>query len=75
MGPGRGPPWWWARFFSRETQAIFYNWKANPVQRMLDFDFVAGAPAGLRPSLVRQLGCGRPASGPAASLTRALRGF
>ena len=30
------------QIFSKETQAIFYNWKPNPVQRMLDFDFVAG---------------------------------
>eukprot|EP01104_Vermistella_antarctica_P002422 TRINITY_DN12665_c0_g1_i1.p1 TRINITY_DN12665_c0_g1~~TRINITY_DN12665_c0_g1_i1.p1 ORF type:complete len:619 (+),score=195.06 TRINITY_DN12665_c0_g1_i1:134-1990(+) len=26
------------RLFSRDTQAIFYNAKPNPVQRMLDFD-------------------------------------
>lgn len=32
------------QLFSRESQAIFYNWKANPVQRMLDFDFLCGAP-------------------------------
>ena len=31
------------QIFSRESQAIFYNWKANPVQRMLDFDFLCGA--------------------------------
>jgi hypothetical protein len=30
------------QIFSRETQAIFYNWKPNPVQRMLDFDFLCG---------------------------------
>jgi hypothetical protein len=30
------------QLFSRETQAIFYNFKEKPVQRMLDFDFVAG---------------------------------
>ena len=30
------------QIFSRDTQAIFYNWKANPVQRMLDFDFLCG---------------------------------
>ena len=30
------------QLFSRETQAIFYNYKEKPVQRMLDFDFVAG---------------------------------
>lgn len=28
--------------FSKSTQAIFYNWKEKPVQRMLDFDFVCG---------------------------------
>uniref|UniRef100_A0A7S2ZPH3 ATP citrate synthase n=1 Tax=Rhodosorus marinus TaxID=101924 RepID=A0A7S2ZPH3_9RHOD len=26
--------------FSRETQALFYNYKAAPVQRMLDFDYL-----------------------------------
>lgn len=26
--------------FSRETTAIFYNYKRNPIQRMLDFDFI-----------------------------------
>jgi len=31
------------QLFSKESQAIFYNWKANPVQRMLDFDFLCGA--------------------------------
>ncbi|BDA50082.1 ATP-citrate synthase beta chain protein 1 [Coccomyxa sp. Obi] len=30
------------QIFSKDTQAIFYNWKANPVQRMLDFDFLCG---------------------------------
>ena len=30
------------QIFSRETQAIFFNWKPNPVQRMLDFDFLCG---------------------------------
>ena len=33
------------QIFSKETQAIFYNWKPNPVQRMLDFDFLCGMPA------------------------------
>lgn len=28
--------------FSRDTQAIFFNWKQKPVQRMLDFDFICG---------------------------------
>lgn len=28
----------------QETQAIFYNWKPSPVQRMLDFDFICGRP-------------------------------
>ncbi|KAK9815928.1 hypothetical protein WJX72_012098 [[Myrmecia] bisecta] len=32
------------QIFSKETQAIFYNWKPNPVQRMLDFDFLCGRP-------------------------------
>ena len=30
------------QIFSPDTQAIFFNWKANPVQRMLDFDFLCG---------------------------------
>lgn len=30
------------QLFSKETQAIFYNWKEKPVQRMLDFDYVCG---------------------------------
>ena len=32
------------QIFSKDTQAIFYNWKQNPVQRMLDFDFLCGEP-------------------------------
>ncbi|GAX72929.1 hypothetical protein CEUSTIGMA_g384.t1 [Chlamydomonas eustigma] len=28
--------------FSRSTQAIFFNYKEKPVQRMLDFDYVCG---------------------------------
>jgi ATP citrate (pro-S)-lyase len=28
------------RLFSRTTQAIVYNWKPDPVQTMLDFDFL-----------------------------------
>jgi hypothetical protein len=27
---------------TQDTQAIFYNWKPSPVQRMLDFDFICG---------------------------------
>jgi hypothetical protein len=30
------------QLFSKETQAIFFNYKEKPVQRMLDFDFVCG---------------------------------
>jgi hypothetical protein len=30
------------QIFTKETQAIFYNYKEKPVQRMLDFDFVSG---------------------------------
>lgn len=30
--------------FSRETTAIFYNYKPNPVQRMLDFDYICARP-------------------------------
>ncbi|KAG2501102.1 hypothetical protein HYH03_000920 [Edaphochlamys debaryana] len=30
------------QLFCKETQAIFYNYKEKPVQRMLDFDFVCG---------------------------------
>ncbi len=29
-----------AKLFSRETEALVYNFKANPVQRMLDFDYI-----------------------------------
>lgn len=32
------------QLFSKDTQAIFYNWKEKPVQRMLDFDFLCGRP-------------------------------
>ncbi|HID73322.1 TPA: ATP citrate synthase, partial [Candidatus Micrarchaeota archaeon] len=28
------------RLFSKDTQALIYNFKPNPVQRMLDFDFI-----------------------------------
>ena len=28
--------------FSRSTQAVFFNLKPAPIQRMLDFDFVCG---------------------------------
>jgi len=28
--------------FSRTTQAVFFNLKPAPIQRMLDFDFVCG---------------------------------
>ena len=28
--------------FSRPTQAVFFNLKPAPIQRMLDFDFVCG---------------------------------
>ncbi len=31
-----------AKLFSKETQALVYNFKANPVQRMLDFDYLCG---------------------------------
>lgn len=30
------------QLFSRSTQALFYNYKQSPVQRMLDFDFLCG---------------------------------
>ncbi|GLC34540.1 ATP-citrate synthase beta chain protein 1 [Pleodorina starrii] len=30
------------QLFSPQTQAIFFNWKEKPVQRMLDFDYVCG---------------------------------
>lgn len=30
------------QLFSKDTQAIFFNWKQLPVQRMLDFDFLCG---------------------------------
>lgn len=28
--------------FSKTTQALFYNYKQLPIQRMLDFDFLCG---------------------------------
>ncbi|PSC69965.1 ATP-citrate synthase beta chain 2 [Micractinium conductrix] len=30
------------QIFSKDTQAIFFNWKQLPVQRMLDFDYLCG---------------------------------
>ncbi|GAB4814346.1 hypothetical protein N2152v2_001392 [Parachlorella kessleri] len=30
------------QIFTNQTQAIFYNWKQLPVQRMLDFDYLCG---------------------------------
>lgn len=30
------------QLFSKNTQAIFFNYKQKPVQRMLDFDFLCG---------------------------------
>jgi len=30
------------RLFSRDTRALFYNFKKEPVQRMLDFDYLCG---------------------------------
>ncbi|EFJ06573.1 hypothetical protein SELMODRAFT_162315 [Selaginella moellendorffii] len=30
------------QLFSRTTQALFYNYKQSPVQRMLDYDFLCG---------------------------------
>ncbi|GAQ90472.1 ATP-citrate lyase B [Klebsormidium nitens] len=30
------------QLFSKQTQALFYNYKPLPVQRMLDFDFLCG---------------------------------
>ena len=30
------------QIFSSETQAVFYNWKQKPIQRMLDFDYLCG---------------------------------
>ncbi len=29
------------KLFSKDTQALIYNFKANPVQRMLDFDYIS----------------------------------
>ncbi len=31
------------QIFSADTQAVFYNWKQKPIQRMLDFDYLCGA--------------------------------
>jgi hypothetical protein len=30
------------QLFSKKTQALFYNYKQLPIQRMLDFDFLCG---------------------------------
>eukprot|EP00894_Picocystis_sp_ML_P002377 jgi/Pico_ML_1/52894/g3534.t1 len=30
------------QIFSKDTQALFYNYKPGPVQRMLDFDYLCG---------------------------------
>lgn len=30
------------QLFSKTTQALFYNYKQLPIQRMLDFDFLCG---------------------------------
>ena len=30
------------QIFSPDTQAVFYNWKQKPIQRMLDFDYLCG---------------------------------
>ncbi len=30
------------QIFSADTQAVFYNWKQKPIQRMLDFDYLCG---------------------------------
>ncbi|VAH60501.1 unnamed protein product [Triticum turgidum subsp. durum] len=30
------------QIFSKTTQALFYNYKQLPIQRMLDFDFLCG---------------------------------
>eukprot|EP00736_Rhodelphis_marinus_P013809 Rmarinus@m.12153 len=41
MGIDWTPP---TNLFSKQTQAIFYNFKPKPVQRMLDFDWVCQRP-------------------------------
>lgn len=30
------------QILSADTQAVFYNWKQKPIQRMLDFDYLCG---------------------------------
>lgn len=47
------------QIFSRDTQAIFFNWKPNPVQRMLDFDFLCGTPAAILRTCKHQPGACR----------------
>lgn len=42
MGSQPTPPYAFGQLFSKDTQAIFYNFKLNPIQRMLDFDFICG---------------------------------
>ena len=42
------------QIFSKDTQAIFFNWKPIPVQRMLDFDFLCGETVSLCRTAKRQ---------------------
>lgn len=46
--------------FSRDTTAIFYNYKRNPVQRMLDFDYICARPT---PSVAAVVVPGAPPGG------------
>lgn len=46
--------------FSRETTAIFYNYKRNPIQRMLDFDYICARPT---PSVAAIVSPGSPPGG------------
>lgn len=46
--------------FSRSTTAIFYNYKRQPIQRMLDFDFICGRAT---PSVAAIVSAGAPPGG------------
>lgn len=40
--PAASPSSSLGEIFSRTTQAVFFNLKPAPIQRMLDFDYVCG---------------------------------
>ena len=44
--PAASPSSSLGEIFSRTTQAVFFNLKPAPIQRMLDFDYVCGTGEG-----------------------------